>query len=242
VILSTIVQYLVARIDVARARFTGKLPGGVGLASPDRLPPLEIPSFALGEAQDRTLGEIDQDGFLFARDPRDAPFFNRRTQKVPRHHRPLLVVLRDKVVCVEKGPPYKWQAGVGHRILRAIGWEFYLEAAALLRLQGLPFIPCLFGIDTLRRVIRLEFIWGETLYHSIGHGTLDCDEVQRIFAALVQDSRCATAAEIVCMLEQMAERVSLNSMSTPPISSRDGIRKPCIWWTSTSLIWRRALG
>ena len=161
-ILPLISLYLAARTEVLYARLTGTLRGS-GPQSPDRLPPQEIPSVALGELQDRVLGEIDQEGFIFARDPRDATFFNRRSWKIPRRHRPLVLVLRHGIICVEKGPPENCETGIRHRIQCALGWEFYLEAAALLRLQGLPFIPRLLGIDTRRRIIRLEFIWGETL-------------------------------------------------------------------------------
>jgi hypothetical protein len=205
VIVHTISLYLLARVEVLIARITRKLHSS-GLPSPDRLPPQEIPSVALGELQDRVLGEIDQEGFIFARDPRDAPFFNRRSQKIPRRHRPLLLVLRDRIVCVEKGPQGNCKTGIRHRIQCALGWEFYLEAAALLRLQGLPFIPRLLGIDTRRRIIRLEFIWGETLYHAIAQGQVSYDEIQHSFATMLRDSASATGAEILRMLNSMADR------------------------------------
>ena len=57
----------------------------------DCLPPGSIPSVAAGGRHDRVLAEIDQEGFAFAIDPVDEPFFNRRNSKLRRRliHGPL---------------------------------------------------------------------------------------------------------------------------------------------------------
>jgi hypothetical protein len=204
-ILSTLALYLVARIEVTCARLTGRL-SSTNSASPDRLPASQIPSVYLGETADRILGEIDQYGFVFARDPRDVPILNKRTEMTRRWHQPLLVALSDGEVYVRKGPTNKRAGGMRQRCRHAIGWEFYLETAALLRLQGLPFIPGLRKVDLRERTILMDFIRGETLYKQLGGAVLTCGEIQRAFIGILQDSGCAVTFEIGRMLRAMAER------------------------------------
>src|SRR5512142_1592304 len=78
------VNLLCARSEVEAALRAG---GGAVPPAPaldDALRPELIPSVAQGRWDDRILAEIDQDGFAFADDPIDAPFFERRAERRPR--------------------------------------------------------------------------------------------------------------------------------------------------------------
>src|SRR4051812_28147256 len=68
-----------AEVDAALWAGAGTLPEGPPLA--DALPPAAVPSVGRSSSEDRVLAEIDQDGFTFAKDPLDAPFFNRRSRR-----------------------------------------------------------------------------------------------------------------------------------------------------------------
>src|SRR5437764_8463258 len=68
----------------------------------DALRPESIPSVKAGKWHDRVLAEIDQDGFSFAVDPQDAPFFDKRGQRHRRHVNLLDIVLLGGHGCVRK--------------------------------------------------------------------------------------------------------------------------------------------
>ena len=136
-------------------------------AGPDRLPALSIPSVAADGPADRALAEIDQDGYLFAYDHRDKRRFDRSSEHVPRRTRRLQVVLRDGVVCVRKWPPHCSRASRSARFRDWIGWGFYLETAALLRLQGLPCVPRLHSFDVRSRTIDMEYVVGGNLRNEL---------------------------------------------------------------------------
>jgi hypothetical protein len=159
--LSTALLYVVARFEVERALLRGSLESE-SHSTVDSLPPGRIPSLAYDQ-KDRTLAEIDQDGFLFAEDPHDRPFFDRRQIKNPRKHHRLLVVLGAGAVCVQKSLIPLPGLSLARRFRRMLGWEFYVEAAALLRLRGLPCVPRIRRITRRDRSIEIDFIWGEDL-------------------------------------------------------------------------------
>lgn len=160
--------------------------GGTLLAPPqlaDVLPPETIPSVAAGCQEDRLLAEIDQDGFAFAADPVDEPFFNRRARRVPKQRNRIDVALVDGRVCIRKRSlPLRLGARFwGDRRVSAAHWAqdnlwaalglfMYSEAAALLRLQDLPFVPKLRGIDIRTRTLYLDYIPGEDLRYEAARG------------------------------------------------------------------------
>src|SRR6184192_3207911 len=78
-----LINLLCAKAEVeSRIRSAGgALPAALPLE--DALRPEAIPSIARGRREDRLLAEIDQDGFAFAEDPIDAPFFDRRADRRP---------------------------------------------------------------------------------------------------------------------------------------------------------------
>ena len=156
------------------------------LAAPqlqDVLPPETIPSVAAGGREDRPLAEIDQDGFAFAAAPVDEPFFNRRARRGPKQRNRVDIALVDGRVCIRKrslplrlGARY-WgdrrvssAAWARDKLWAALGLFMYSEAAALLRLQDLPFVPKLRGIDLRTRTLQLDYIPGEDLRYEAARG------------------------------------------------------------------------
>jgi hypothetical protein len=142
----------------------------------DALPADAIPSVRAGVRSDRVLAEIDQDGFAFAVDPRDARFFERRKHRAPRSLNQLDIVLLEGRVCIRKRyRPFRAGArdwgerpvplGVRarRRFWNSLGFYLYSEAAVLLRLQDLPCIPKLRAIDLVDRAIYIDYVHGQTL-------------------------------------------------------------------------------
>jgi hypothetical protein len=154
-----------ARSEVRRASQSGF--GGADVP-PDAADPCEIPSTRwLGRA-DRTLAEIDQDGFMFAVAEVDVPYFNRRAKKLPRKRYQIDVVMKDGLVCVSKRfdtQPYR--KGFRRWFWSRLGLAFYTEAAALLLLRELPCVPQLRAIDLSTRSLYLDYIRGESLRHKV---------------------------------------------------------------------------
>jgi hypothetical protein len=146
---------------------------------PDAVTPSEVPSVAELGPGNRTLAEIDQDGFAFAAHPSDEPFFNRRAEKFPRLRYRLHVVLYRGRVCVRKqfvGTPA--EVPLGSRLWSIAGLFFYTEAAALLRLRDTGFVPVLRGVNALSRTLYMDYLRGETLQHRMaarGAKLLDID-------------------------------------------------------------------
>jgi hypothetical protein len=204
---------------------------------PDDAPaPGAIPSIAAGRREDRVLAEIDQDGFAFAVDPLDEAYFNRRAQRTKRQHNLLDVTLVAGRVCVRKrfriypNGARAW----GHRPVSAYElasralWAslrlyLYSEAAALLRLRDLPFVPKLRAVDPRDCSISLDYVQGENLRAVAARGgapvfdgdlarvpelrRLSGDDLQRREVALLQ----ATAgggfrAEIASMTREVNAR------------------------------------
>jgi hypothetical protein len=144
----------------------------------DALAPLRVPTVAAGDTADRVLAEIDQDGFAFAADERDVAFFNRREERRPRQQNLIDIVLFDGRVCVRKRfralrkDALRWgtqSVPLKQRIARSVwnrlGLFLYSEAAALLRLHDLPFVPKLRHIDFEDRALYVDFLDGESLRH-----------------------------------------------------------------------------
>ncbi len=166
-LLGGLIRLVAARVMVGRAVSRGEVGGG-GVANPDALDPAHVPSVSGGSGGDRVLAEIDQDGYLFATDPRDVLFFNGRERKLPRRRWRVEVVLRGGVVLLRKRHVRGRSSGsLGVRLWEALGLPFYNEVAAMLRLRGLPCVPQLREIDTASRTIFMEFIRGGTLRHRL---------------------------------------------------------------------------
>src|SRR3954465_2043384 len=142
----------------------------------DALPARIIPSVAAGSFDDRTLAEIDHDGFAFAQSPIDAPFFDRRARRAPRPQNLLDVALVDGRVCIRKryrglrlgarrwgDQPVPLRQRLHLALWNSLGLFLYSEAAALLRLRDLPFVPKLRRIDLADRAIYVDYLQGENL-------------------------------------------------------------------------------
>jgi hypothetical protein len=165
-----------ARSEVHAALGPRASPAPFAVPLDDAPPSRAIPSVAAGRRDDRVLAEIDQDGFAFALDPLDEPYFNRRSLRVPRQQNLVDVTLLEGRVCIRKrfrgyrfgarrwgGRPVPAQ----ERALRAL-WVnlrlfLYSEAAALLRLHDLPFVPKVRAIDLADGALYLDYVQGESL-------------------------------------------------------------------------------
>lgn len=163
-----LVAYLTSRAEVIGALRQGAL-DYAGDPSPDALQSTAIPSVQVHGMHDRTLAEIDQDGFAFAVDPLDRTFFNRRSHKQPRWRYRIEIVLHDQRVCIRKQllgfPP--WRQSFQERFWNCLGAPFYIEAAVLIRLRHVAGIPRLRGIDRAARTLYIDYIAGETLRHCL---------------------------------------------------------------------------
>jgi len=142
----------------------------------DALDPRSLPSAARYGLGNRMLAEIDEEGFAFAVNAEDRPVFNKRDKNRPRPIHKLEVVLHDGRVCVRKRfrGPSRGMRRFGHIRLTvadqakrhawaALGMWFYVEAAALLRLAQLPFVPKLRGLDIGRHEVFMDYLPGENL-------------------------------------------------------------------------------
>ena len=152
-------------------------------AGPDRLPASALCSVRSGDTSDRTIAEVDQQGYIFAVDPADQPQFQASLTKEPRRHNEILIVLREGRVCVRKRPLLPAGATFQARLMHTLGWWFYLEAAALLRLRGLDGVPKLLRLDTRARALEMEYILGSDIRQEIirSAGQHSCVSVDRVF-------------------------------------------------------------
>ncbi|MGK3996407.1 hypothetical protein [Sorangium sp. So ce1024] len=171
-------RLLAVRLETVRALLARRLDENP-LPVPDAVTPSEIPSVAELGPGDRVLAELDQDGFAFAVHPADVPFFNRRSQKMPRLRYRIHVVLRRGYVCVRKrfiGQPRN--ASLDAHLFSLLGLFFYNEAAALLRLRDLPSIPRIRDVHLATRTLFIDYVRGKTLQQHVaerGEKVLDID-------------------------------------------------------------------
>lgn len=171
-----------AEVEAVLRASGGVVPDAPTLA--DQIPADAIPSVARGRREDRILAEIDQDGFAFALDPMDVPYFNRRAERRPRPQNLVAIALIDGRVCVRKEfrelqygavrwgrqavPFGEW---LRRKIWSSLGFYLYAEAAALLRLHDLPYVPKLRRIEAERSAIYVDCIAGTSLRHlAASHG------------------------------------------------------------------------
>jgi hypothetical protein len=212
--LCTAANYVLARWEVTCAQITNRISRALK-PGPDLLTVERLPSGQGYAMPDRIIGEIDQGGLLFASDLRDAVLFNGTGEPVPRYHRRLLVVARNGTLRVRKYPSHSRRELLRDRIRDWIGWGFYLEAAALLRLQGAECVPQLRALDVQNRTIEMDYIWGDDLRQALDlgcrfdvcaehsspprQGAVDVEmtsEIQRVLATVIArgvvplDGRC----------------------------------------------------
>ncbi|AUX29733.1 MULTISPECIES: hypothetical protein [Sorangium] len=176
--MSAAARLLAVRLETVKALLARRLDENP-LPVPDAVTPSDIPSVAELGPGDRVLAELDQDGFAFALHPADVPFFNRRSEKMPRLRYRLHVVLRRGYVCVRKrfiGQPRNAPASA--HLSALLGLFFYNEAAALLRLRDLPSVPRIRDLHLTTRTLFIDYVRGQTLQHQVaerGQKVLDID-------------------------------------------------------------------
>jgi hypothetical protein len=198
--------YIVARIEVLWALLTCQIRPTDHCD--DALSSELIPSVAAGDRNDRDLAEIDQDGFLFAADERDTAFFNNRALMVPRRHHQVQVVFRRGVVCMRKRRLRKQRDDFRGRLVEFLHFDFYLEAAALLRLRGLPFVPAIRRINCSEGTIEMDYIWGRDLRHILADGAdpIDYEEISQEFFRLIANPQSAVSRQVLQLVVSISQR------------------------------------
>ena len=160
--LRTALLYLVARLEVSYALLTDNITNDA-IPFDDSLPTWLIPTVRLGNLGDRVLAEIDQDGFIFAVDSRDEALFNTRSTMVPRRHHRINIVLTRGSVRLRKSAVQSESVNILTRVVECLRLGFYLEAAALLRLRGLPYVPAIRLIEAKKSLIEMDYVWGQKI-------------------------------------------------------------------------------
>jgi hypothetical protein len=202
--LCTGMLYLFARLRVSRAVMTRGRKSAVN--HEDMLPVSLIPSVARGDRRDRVLAEIDQDGFTFAVDPLDADVFNSRTVMSARKHHSVQIVLKDAEVSLRKALVPKPCARGMDRVRAFLQWDFFIETAALLRLQELACVPTIRRIDFGESAIEMDYIWGRDLRQRLASGAQEIpyDEISHSFSMLTgrgsRDEIREQVAEVVARI------------------------------------------
>ena len=84
----------------------------------------------------------------------------------------------------------KRNASLFARVREFLQWELYLEAAALLRLRGLPGVPAIRRIDPDQGIIEMDYIWGPDLRQVLADGKseIDYEDGSQRFNALLADT------------------------------------------------------
>ena len=172
--------YTFARLQVALSEMETCIPSG-----PDGLSASQIPSVVAGNSADRVIAEIDQQGVMFAVDERDRSLFaGAPAEKQPRIYHEIEIVLRSGDVLLRKKPLARRPVGLRDRLLQCLKFTFYVEAAALLRLRGVPGIPVVRRIDTESAVIEMDYIWGRDLRERVGGPEANSMRLQEITTAM----------------------------------------------------------
>lgn len=187
-------SYVLARVEVLawtrRAQPDDRAPCA------DHLPAAMVPSVRAGDTQDRVLATFDQHGGCHAADPRDVPLFGPVDGGVPRHGHAVQVVLVHGTVRVRKRvvPPAP-VAGRG-RLLHYLQMDFFLEAAALVRLRTHPDVPPLRTLDVRARVIEVDYAWSRDVRRELAaaDGTTSEALLAARFAALVRGGDAALSS------------------------------------------------
>ena len=167
---ASFVKALIVRREVRIAAREGRL--GHGTAIADAYSVSEVPSVARLGTADRVLADVDQDGFLFARDPADVALFNRRSEKLPRRRDRLSVVLRGGAVCLRKAfASHASRVSPKSILWTALGLPFYTSVAAALRLSRVPCGGNVREIDLRTRTIYWDLVRAEDLRQWLGRRT-----------------------------------------------------------------------
>lgn len=155
-------QYVGARGELRRSRFSGWNSDGAEI--PDLLAASLIPSVAGQNPAEQVIAEVDQDGFAFALHPADAELFGGREQKLPRLRYELRIVVRNGRVCMRKRfTRPRLRNGLRAWFWGLLGYHFFTETAALLRLRGVPFVPMLREVDRSTRTLWMDFIHADDM-------------------------------------------------------------------------------
>jgi hypothetical protein len=181
--------YIRARAEVASARFAAISSGEQGA---DTLNPCLIPSMLQGDWTDRVIAEVDQYGFVFAADARDAAFFGANQSMTPKRYNRIQIVLRGRRIYLRKS--FIWGSRPNNKMAallpNALRWGFYVEAAALLRLRGFNGVPRIRRIDARKGVIEMDYIWGRDLHQILSAGRkINEEEIYRSFEALLASDK-----------------------------------------------------
>ncbi|MBV8070857.1 MAG: hypothetical protein JO270_13190 [Acidobacteriaceae bacterium] len=236
--IGTALLYVVARLEVSWALLTRRIQPR--RQCEDTLSPELVPSIAAGDRNDRDLAEIDQDGFLFAMDERDRALFDGRSRMVPRRHHRLQIIFSGGVVRLRKGRARQQRDDLRGRLLEVLRFDFYLEAAALLRLRGFASIPPIRRINCNEGTIEMDFIWGRDLRHILADcaNSIDYTEISRRFFRLILDTQSSTSRQVIPLVAGAIERGVVQRDLTPA-NFICGYRSQQLYMVDFSLVYLR---
>ncbi len=170
--LQGLLNYFAARGEVRRALKNGVLNEN-RIGHLRTLPANGLPSFSTEGKIDRKLADIDQDGYLFASNPVDIPFFNSRIARVPRGRDRVSIVLKDGKIQFKKQFSHVSDLpGIWKKTQGLLGVGFYNEAAALIRLREKGFVPRILSVNPTDLSIHCEYIPSKTLYEHFMESTV----------------------------------------------------------------------
>jgi hypothetical protein len=191
-----------------------------GDPSADTLPPCLIPSVLQGDWTDRVIAEVDQDGYVFAADERDAALFGAIQLMHPRRYNRIQIVLRGRRIYLRKSFISGCRPNKMAAILDRLRWAFYIEAAALLRLRRLNGVPRIRRIEARNGAIEMDYIWGRDLRQILSAGREIIDEeifdeeIYSSFESLLASDN-EIARQFSTLLSDMVERGVIYRDLTP---------------------------
>lgn len=177
----------------------------------DCLLPEFVPSLqpdGIRGSEERVLAEVDQDGFIFAVDARDRDVFHRREWMVPRRDHRIQIVWVNGAMRLRKTFLYKEKGALGW-LRRHLQWGLYLEAASLLRLQGIGGVPVVRKVSPNEGVIEMDYIWGRDFRQIFGDGSphIDYDKVSKKFEELCSGAlETAVSRKVAELVERVISR------------------------------------
>lgn len=152
------------------------------------------------------LGEFNQDGFLitpnYSHDllsPQEFPGERRRWRR-------LELISRNDALCVRKTFPHSMENSALSKFVCAL--DYWTEAAALIRLQGLPFVPVLLEVNSAELSVTMEYLAGDNLRNLLGqkHARQRYDTLDHTFEESVTEAGPATGRQVAAMLEALLSR------------------------------------
>jgi hypothetical protein len=103
-------------------------------------------------------------------------FFGANRSTHPRRYNRIQIVLREGRIYLRKSLISGCHSHKVDAVLHRLRWNFYIEAAALLRLRGLNGVPPIRRIEARNGAIEMDCIWGRDLRQILSAGRKITDE------------------------------------------------------------------